>query len=205
MLCHAKYTQHLPKGCIVYLTLKTYWPIGVLSGVLLVAQLIPDLLYYERIRNGEYWRFITGHFTHSNYLHLLLNLVGLWLWATLQPTTLSIKRVLSLSLLLALSISMLFWFTLPTLQWYVGFSGILYSLFGAWAIYLLYTHDYFLGGLFSIALVAKTLWDANHSDNLSQQLIGVPVVYQAHFYGLLLSPFSALWLYRRESNTNTQA
>ncbi|WP_020558953.1 rhombosortase [Thiofilum flexile] len=186
---------------------KTYGSILVLSLVLVVAQWSPEWLYYERTKlaQGELWRLVSGHFTHSNAAHLSLNLVGFWLWRLLQPATLPQHRILSLSLLLALIISLLFWFTLPQLHWYVGFSGILYSLFGAWVGYLLYTREYLIGSILGLTLIGKTLWDATHPDNLSQQLIAVPVVYQAHLYGLALSPLSTWYLYRRIPAIHTQA
>ena len=178
---------------------KTYGSVFVLSMVLGIAQWLPELLYYERTKlaQGELWRLVTGHFIHSNAAHLWLNLIGLWLWVLLQPPMLRTQRLLSLSILLGGMISILFWLTLPKLQWYVGFSGILYSLFGAWVGYLLYTREYLWGGVIGALLIGKTVWDAFHIDTLSQQLIGVPVIYQAHLYGLVLSPLSALWLYRR--------
>lgn len=181
--------------------LKTYGSVLIMSLIILIAQGLPDLFYYERTKlaQGELWRLVTGHFTHNNTAHLLLNLTGFWLWIVLQPPTLRIQRLMSLSILVAGLMSGLFWFTLPKLGWYLGFSGVLYSLFGAWAGYLLYTRDYLLGVLLAATLIGKTLWDAIHPDSISQQLIGAPVVYHAHIYGLLLSPLSALCLYRRSS------
>lgn len=191
--------------CVSYL--RAIGAIMVLSTVMLIAQAYPEVLQYHRAKlaQGELWRLVTGHFTHSNFNHLCLNLMGLGLWAILQPKTLSLPKVLSLSLFLALIISLLFWVLNPHLQWYVGYSGVLYSLFGAWVFYLIGNHEYFTALVFGLALMGKTFWDALYPDSLSQQLIAVPVVYQAHWYGLLLSPLSAFWLYRRPSTMDTKA
>lgn len=186
---------------------KAYWPILLLSTLMVLAQLLPEVLTYQRdkLAQGDWWRLVTGHFTHSNVNHLVLNLTGLWLWVFLQPTHLPAQRLLGLTLFLALVISLAFWFINPNLVWYVGFSGVLYSLFGAWIGYLFYTREYLTSVLLGLALIGKSVWDATHNDTVSQQLIGVPVIYQAHWYGLILSPLSAMWLYRRLPTPNTKA
>ncbi|MCW1890028.1 rhombosortase [Vibrio chagasii] len=39
------------------------------------------------IVDGQWWRILTGNFSHTNYSHLLMNLAGLWIISYLfQPT-----------------------------------------------------------------------------------------------------------------------
>nr|WP_235869186.1 rhomboid family intramembrane serine protease [Veronia nyctiphanis] len=52
-----------------------------LGAVALVAQL-PDLKPYfiwsrELILNGQWWRILSGNLTHTNAIHLLMNVAGL--------------------------------------------------------------------------------------------------------------------------------
>ncbi len=58
-----------------------YWPrFTVLAALLAAAFLWPaSALEWSRegIPGGEYWRLLTGHWTHLGLNHLLLNLAGL--------------------------------------------------------------------------------------------------------------------------------
>ncbi|WP_322626537.1 rhomboid family intramembrane serine protease, partial [Vibrio sp. OPT24] len=68
------------------------------------------------IAEGQWWRILTGNFSHTNYSHLLMNLAGLWIISYLfQPS----KKPLALAMLvisLVTGVALLF----SSIQLYVG-------------------------------------------------------------------------------------
>jgi rhomboid family GlyGly-CTERM serine protease len=156
-------------------------------------------LRYERslIFQGELWRLFTAHLVHLNLTHLVLNLVGWWLFLKLCGHLLKLKQLSCYILILALGISLLLLIFQPHLQWYLGFSGVLYGLLLIGSIQLSLQPERGLG-LALISLISlKFAWDSYnslmHGSSLSSaQLIGAPVVLAAHGYGLLIGVILSL-------------
>ena len=106
----------------------------------LVTMLLPveirEQLYLsiELTKQGEYWRFVSGHFVYASWLHWLLNSLGVLILILFLndaqrsiacwPATVFILIVVSVGLLS----------TSTNLIWYVGFSGILTGLFAYTAV-----------------------------------------------------------------------
>lgn len=86
-----------------------------------------DALRYERasIASGQVWRLVSGQFIHLGWAHCLLNLGGLAMLATILPAAVRVGRC---CLALGTLIGLVMFFTMPGLQHYAGFSGILYGL-----------------------------------------------------------------------------
>jgi rhomboid family GlyGly-CTERM serine protease len=88
---------------------------------------------YQLISQGELWRIFTGHFLHTNGIHLLLNLAALILLWALHGHFYNLKNYSLLFITSALICSAgLFYFS-PEIHQYVGLSGVLHGIlvFGA--------------------------------------------------------------------------
>lgn len=144
------------------------------------------------IQQGEFWRVISAHWIHFNWQHLLLNGLGLVLCVAITRPTWSIRRWVVYNCLLAVGISMLFtWFN-PELDWYVGYSGVLFGLFLLAAIELFKT-ERIIALLLGIGVCSKVTLEQTSSVTVTtSDFIGVPVIIDAHLYGLLLALAIAL-------------
>jgi rhomboid family GlyGly-CTERM serine protease len=84
---------------------------------------------YQLISQGELWRAFTGHFFHTNGIHLLLNLAALILLWALHGHFYTLKNYSLLFITSALICSAgLFYFS-PEIHQYVGLSGVLHGIF----------------------------------------------------------------------------
>ena len=161
-------------------------------------------LRYERagLLQGEWWRWLTGHFVHLDLQHALLNATGLVLLWALFARELTFRRWLLVACVSLLGIDLGFWLLQPTLQWYVGASGLLHGLMAAGAIAMLRRGDR-LGWAVVIPFVAKICWEQLHGPLPFET--GAVVVVSAHLYGAaggaliaLLLPGAARTAARRE-------
>lgn len=142
-------------------------------------------LRYDRtaIFAGDFWRVLTGHFVHLTSMHLVMNLVGfLLIWVLfgklITPLTWLIVILLS-SVMTSIALLSLN----PHLFWYVGFSGVLHSLFVVGCL-----HDIQVrhadGKLLFIAVCIKLAWE-QYAGPLpgSEAAAGGNVIVDAHLYG----------------------
>ena len=153
-----------------------------------------DTLRYQEnwLSQGEYWRIVSGHWIHVNWPHLLLNALGLMLCMGIASPVWSIKWWVTYNFLLALGISLLFTLLNPELEWYAGYSGVLYGIF-LLAAFDLYERDKLIAVILAIAIISKILLEQIGSINVtSSKFIGTLVVTDAHYYGVLLAILIAL-------------
>jgi len=174
--------------------------------VLFFCQLFSAQLEYQRllILDGEYWRLVTGHFTHLGWRHLMMNGLGLamivWLFGTLHS---GLYWVIG-SLLCVLSISLGFLFSVPELHGYVGLSGLLHGLLVMGLLGELRKGNWRYSVVL-ILVIAKLVAEITtpFSQNMGE-FIGGRVVTEAHLYGalsgsviaLLAIPLNSLWTRR---------
>ncbi len=143
-------------------------------------------------QQAEFWRIITAHWIHFNWQHLLLNGLGLVLCVAIARPTWSMNRWIVYNILLAIGISMLFTWLNPELDWYVGYSGVLFGVFLLAAIELFKT-ERVIALLLGIGVCIKVILEQSSSVTVtSSEFIGVPVIIDAHLYGLLLAVVMAL-------------
>ncbi|MEP1446784.1 MAG: rhombosortase [Paraglaciecola sp.] len=90
-----------------------------------------DWLAYDRqqLDNFQWWRLLSGHFLHTNNVHLLLNLIGLSLLWALHGQYYATLRYLLIFVSLCLGTSAGLYLFSPQMQWYVGLSGVLHGMF----------------------------------------------------------------------------
>ncbi len=201
--------------------LKTYqdWLVPVTLLFLSVAtQLLGDrgvsYLAYQGIwlQNNEFWRLLTGHFTHLGWSHLLLNAVGLiMLWA-LYRTLLSI-RIWSMTLIICgFGISLGFTLFDPLLQSYVGLSGVLHSLMGVAIIISLHKEVKLNPHLFPwenavmlIGLLGKIIYEQIIGPvPFTQSASGGDVVVNAHLYGTIIGISMGMLIIQLNQRVNCQ-
>lgn len=140
------------------------------------------------IADGQWWRILTGNFSHTNYSHLLMNLAGLWIISYLfQPNK---KQLLSALLLISLVTG--FALLLSSIQIYVGLSGTLHGLFGLFAL------REALNGrnsswLLVFGLIAKIAWEQFVGpSSTTGELINARVAIEAHLAGALAGGFISI-------------
>lgn len=94
------------------------------------AQISSIFVYqHDLITQGQLWRLLSGHFFHTNGVHLLLNLSGLLLLWALHGQFYTIKNYSLLFLSSAIICSLGLYFLSPNIQQYVGLSGVLHGIF----------------------------------------------------------------------------
>lgn len=160
----------------------------LLIVLLIVGQFLQSDIYFNRndINQGQWWKIVSGNFTHSNIPHLLLNLSGLLILGLLFIDTLSSKTFILSSVFLAVIVGLgLFYFT-PELTGYFGFSGVLYGLYFVAAVSAILKKDFFTGIAVALLISGKIIWDTiNGGSQSSAELIGIPVANDAHLYGFI--------------------
>jgi rhomboid family GlyGly-CTERM serine protease len=179
-----------------YIGASASWWYVVASLLLMVCLQIIDSQNFrfqqDWVQKAEFWRIITAHWIHFNWQHLLLNGVGLVLCVAIVRPAWSIGRWIVYNLLLAIGISMLLtWFN-PELDWYVGYSGVLFGVFLLAAIDL-YKTERVIALLLGMGVCSKVVLEQTSSVTVTtSDFIGVPVIIDVHLYGVLLALAFAL-------------
>ncbi len=140
---------------------------------------------YQLINQGELWRAFTGHFLHTNGIHLLLNLAALILLWALHGHFYTLKNYGLLFITSALICSAgLFYFS-PQIQQYVGLSGVLHGIFIFGAIMDI-RHQDKTGYLLFIGVWLKIAHEQFYgaSEQVST-LIDANVAIDAHLWGAI--------------------
>ena len=153
--------------------------------------LAPDGLHYALLRcgakangliaGGEVWRLLSAVFLHGNLLHLLLNVVGLLVLATIAERLLGRRRAFLLFVLSGLGASVASFLVSPALS--VGASGATYGLLGAIVVLLARERHQLPPERRRVLLVAPAAWLAL-SVGLGFLIPGVDRA--AHIGGLLV-------------------
>ena len=159
-----------------------------LSFILIVGQLFQTEMVFDRglINSGQWWKILSGNFTHSNIPHLLLNLCGLCLLMLLFIDSLRNKTFIFSTLFLSVFVGLCLYYYSLDLNKYYGFSGILYGLYFIAAVDAILKNDRFTGISVALLVAGKVIWDFfTGGSQSSAELIGVPVANDAHLYGLL--------------------
>jgi len=171
-----------------------FFVVGMLL-LMVILQLLGQKLFryqFDWLHSGHYWRLLSAHWAHTGWIHFLLNAVGLILCMFIATPYWSVRRWLSYQIILGLGISFLFTLFNPELQWYLGYSGVLYGIFLLAAIDL-FPRDRLVGLLLGAAIVIKITLEQTSDINLtSSDIIGSPVIVDAHLYGVLLAMAIAL-------------
>ena len=162
--------------------------------VMILFQLIeaPVLRYqYNWAETHEWWRLVTAHWVHVNWIHFLLNAAGILLCLSITLPQWSFLRWFVYQIILAVGISGLFSLFNPELKWYVGYGIFILAAFD------LYRRDRLISILLIAAILIKITIEQSGDINLTtSDIIGSPVVVDAHLYGVSLAMVIVLvnWL-----------
>ncbi|MFK7795746.1 MAG: rhombosortase [Gammaproteobacteria bacterium] len=115
-------------------TVKHKTPVAlaiICIAIMFMPQHIRESLYLhiDDLKQGGYWRFLTAHLTHYSWTHCLSNIIGLLLLIGIFndiQQKIHWLRIVMITCIIISSGLMLF---SNQLDWYVGFSGILTSLY----------------------------------------------------------------------------
>lgn len=141
--------------------------------------------YHTGIEQFEFWRFITASFCHTNFNHLAMNLVGLIITLLLFIGTFNKTLISPMIMFNSLFIGLALFFLEPEVIWYVGFSGVLHGLF-SYGVMDDIRHKDNWGYLLGSGLVIKIGYEQFYgAQQATIDLIGAPVLINAHFYGVL--------------------
>ena len=157
---------------------------------MLLLQLIgPELFRFETqlVKEFQLWRVLTGHLVHANWPHFLLNMAGFILCLALTGVTWSLWQWGWRILILSFGISLGFYVWHPEVSWYVGFSGVLFGLYVLAAVASL-SEQLLISGILLLFIASKIILEQWSSVNMtSSDLIGIPVLVDAHLYGVLIA------------------
>lgn len=179
------------------------WPDALLLTALFLLlahlPLISNWFEYRRdlIAEGELWRLFTGHFTHLNLAHAVMNAVGLVLLSLLFERDVSRRHWWALILAAPVLVSAGLWLRQPGLQGYAGFSGVLHGLLYLGVVRMLPTAPK-LASIILLLLVSRQVWEqtASYDADYLRHWIDGRVMPDAHLFGgltgLLLGTFT-LW------------
>lgn len=158
----------------------------IISVILALSDsLSSDLLAYDRQQLNSYqlWRLITGHFLHTNGMHLLLNIAGLILLWALHGHYYQTSHYLSIFLILCLGTSSCLYLFALQMHWYVGLSGVLHGFFVIGA-YFDIQHKFKTGWIMLVGVLTKVGHEQVYgaSEGVAQ-LIAANVAIDAHLFG----------------------
>lgn len=169
--------------------------VSVLSYVLLmiIVALVPgslDLLALEPalVRQGEWWRIISGHWVHSNYYHLLINIAAFAALWSLHGNFYTVWRLGMIIFLCSLVISSSV-IIQDDLSRYVGFSAVLHGLF-SWGCWMSIRNRDYLGWVLLAGLALKLIYEQTAGgSSYTANLIAMDVAIDAHVYGSVAGLF----------------
>lgn len=178
--------------------------------LLIIVSLICLLLQFEpfaaatewhlyRIKSGQWWRVFTGNFTHSNFIHLAMNVAALWVMAfVFKP---EMRQLLLVIFFTSLGVGVgLF---LSPIGIYVGFSGTLHGIFAYFALQET-LHGRRTSALLVFGIIAKVIWEQIFgAPSNTSELINSPVAIDAHLAGMIAGFVLQLaqWGWQRQLKT----
>ena len=160
--------------------------IAVCVSVSACLQVFPDLfIYWRPSLLAEFWRLWTAHWVHVGWMHFFLNMLAFACLPFIFPHARN-WHLCVLMLLLPPFISLIFYFYLPYIEAYAGLSGVLHGLYTAVGlVYLQYPKERKFAILVLLLITAKLVWENTFGKTGTAQLIGSPVLTEAHLIGAI--------------------
>jgi rhomboid family GlyGly-CTERM serine protease len=156
-------------------------------GLLLAGDAGREALRFDRsgIAAGEFWRLLSGHLVHLGSSHTLLNLAGLVLVWFLVGRAFSRTQWLWIIAGSVAAIDLGLWLGAPSLQWYVGLSGLLHGMLAAGIVAGLAARSG-EAAILAVVVAGKLAWE-QFAGPLpgSEATSGGAVIVDAHLYGVI--------------------
>ena len=174
------------------------WVLAAILALLLLLQLGGSAtlaaLRYDRsaLLAGQWWRLASAHMVHLDLRHALLNGLGLLLMWALFVRDYRARQWFLIVLAAAAAIDAGLWFRDTGVLWYVGASGVLHGVMAAGILAELRRGE-LTGIALAVLLLAKLAYE-QWTGALPFAGAAVPVVVNAHLYGVLGGVAAALWM-----------
>ncbi len=153
-----------------------------------------EAIYNRQLLWIEPWRLWTGNWLHLSVWHWVLNATALALLPEIF-LRISIRFFIILWFLLPPLLSLMLYFCMPDLIQYAGLSGVLHGIYCTIALRATQNTSLVerrIGWLVVLGLCVKVGWEIHSGSSQTTELIGAPVVLQAHQYGVGLG--FLIWL-----------
>ena len=143
------------------------------------------LFVFDRaaVSEGEWWRLLTAHFTHSSFSHALWDVLA-FSGVTYYLSKYSIKQMIVSVFMGIAAVDILLLSALSSLDYYCGLSGILFSPLLLICYHFLKANSVFVGVMPLFVVCVKILWEI-----YSQNTLFVDTAWQAypeaHLAGLM--------------------
>lgn len=138
------------------------------------------------LSEGHYYQLITGHFLHTNFIHLVFNLLGLSLLWALHGDDYQAKSYIAKFLIVCIAISICIYKFSPGIVFYVGLSGAIHGVF-AWGCIRDLENKLLSGWLLLIGLALKVGSEQIFgAGSLMPDLIEATVAVDSHLYGAII-------------------
>lgn len=146
---------------------------------------LEQFIYWRPSLPEEFWRFWTAHWVHVGWVHYLLNIVAFICLPFIFPKT-KISFFILLLLLLPPLISLSFYYFLTDVEAYAGLSGVLHGAYVAVASeHLRYKDERRFASMVLLLIVLKLIWENTMGSKGTAELIGSPVLVEAHLLGVV--------------------
>lgn len=133
----------------------------------------------------EFWRLWTGHWVHVGWIHFALNMFAFICLPFIFPRV-KVWQFAALLLTLSPLISLSFFYILPHIEAYAGLSGVLHGAYVSIAIaHVVYARDRGFASLVLLLILLKLLWENTFGSQGTAELIGSPVLVEAHLLGVI--------------------
>jgi rhomboid family GlyGly-CTERM serine protease len=161
-----------------------------ISVIAFFCQQYFDLLVFDKtaVTQGEYWRLLSGHFTHSSFSHAVWDIIAFsasLVWLATYSTRALIPSVVAGVLL----VNILLLSNGSPINYYCGLSGILFSPLIA-AAYLHAKHHKNVMGVMPLLLIVIKLI----ADLITQETVFVNTQWQAYPESHLMGAVAGLFV-----------
>lgn len=142
-------------------------------------------IYWRDYLPIEFWRLWTAHWVHVGWIHFLLNILAFACLPFIFPHVRN-WHLLALYLILPPFISVIFFFCFPYIVAYAGLSGVLHGIYVAVALaYLKFKNERKFALLVLSLVLIKIIWENIFGNQGTAQLIGSPILIEAHLIGAI--------------------
>ncbi|WP_180077499.1 rhombosortase [Acinetobacter sp. YH12208] len=151
-----------------------------------------SFIYWQESLLSEFWRLWTAHWVHVGWTHYFLNILAFICLPFIFPRAI-LWHFSAILLILPPLISLSFYFFLPNIEAYAGLSGVLHGAYVAVAcVHLLYKRERSFAALVLFLIFGKLVWENTIGNVGTAQLIGSPVLVEAHLLGVIWGVILAL-------------
>ena len=178
-----------------YFARKVLFIAGVVS-ISACLQIFSDyFIYWRPDLLEQFWRLWTGHWVHVGWIHYLLNMLAFACFPFIFPHV-RIWHLAVLLVVLPVCISLSFYYVFPDIEAYAGLSGVLHGAYVAVAlVHLSYAHERKFAAVVLGLIALKLIWENTIGNTGTAELIGSPVLVEAHLLGALWGMALALLYY----------